>query len=681
MTPSTDPTVSWSGQLQGQPRMLIVEYRGLEYAGEVVGLESWDAAWGRPLEGDAYFRVVLLDERGEVNSDELRDSRIAVCVPSRRAAMRGPDVTSELSAIRETQALYHTKRGEGADLVRGYLRDQREDLEHRLVADEAARYAGGRIVSPTVFPNDLDWVFAGTDAGEWYRRLAMALLSWAYPSPPVDSDMLPGPLRSPDAPAILRAILAEAAEQGSLLERFGPALGLSSTANPSSFDPSGCPVFRDIAEQLETSPGDVPWSEIQRRLAHGLGLTHRLAALYVLAFVHYARPETTLSLVRGHGVHLWDRRPLQGDTLSREFLPLVAWPEDLLSGEIRALRLIPSRVTWNGALAYTSMLCQGLEEAEDGSTEAASQERELLGSLGILATDVEHAGEIVDRLSELLPGPELEETSAGLARLQRLCGASDFRSLYSEARALDGGPRRLMLDIQVPVRVLRLGESLDEVASVGAYLAGVGSSVGGQLALDRDALLAEMSPTELVAGPERWPAIMARFREYHARYRRTYTNHHARYQLQASDVASVLDDCRQKLHALSLLNSIGELGDPVGHDLGRRYIDLEPEVKRCPVDTGALDLEASPLCESCGVALGDLPPRREVGLFASDLERALGEHSRRLGAILVQRILQGRADHRLEALLKIVQASDLSSLSSVLDYELAGFIQEFLRVP
>ncbi len=681
MTASPSHGMARGGGPSREPCPLTVEHMGLEYVGEVVALERWDAQWGRPLEGDAYFRVVLLNDRGEVNPDELQDSRIAVCIPSRRASRRGPDVTSELSAIRETQALYLTERGEGADIVRGYLRDQREDLERRLVADEAARYAGGRIVSPTVFPNDLDWVFAGADAGEWYRRLAMALLSWAYPSPPVDSDTLPGPLRSPDAPAILRAILAEGAEQGSSLERFGPALGLSSTADPSSFDPSGCQVFRDIAEELETRPEDAPWSDIQRRLAHGLGLTHRLASLYVLAFVHYARPETGLSLVRGHGVHLWDRRPLQGDTLSREFLPLVAWPEDLLSGEIRALRLIPDQVTWNGALAYSSILCQGLEEAEGGSTEAASQERELLGNLGTLAMDVEHALEVVDRLSELLPGPGLEETGAGLARLRRLCDAPDFRSLYSEARTLDGGPRRLMLDVQVPGRVLRLGESLDEVGSVGAYLAGVGSSVGGQLALDRDALLAEMSPEELVAGPERWPAITARFREYHARYRRTYTNHHARYQLQASDVSAVLDDCRQKIHALSLLNSIGELGDPVGPDLGRRYVDLGPEVKLCPVDTGALDLEVSPICESCGVALGDLPPRREVGLFARDLERALGEQGRRLSTILVQRILQGRVDHRLENLLKIVQASDLSSLSSVLDYELAGFIQECLRVP
>ena len=680
MTGPTDPTGPGAGRLLGQPRAFVVEYHGLEYTGEVVSLESWDAACGEPLGGDAYFRIVLLDERGEVAADEVPDSRIVVCIPSRSVSRRGPDVASDLSAIRETQALYLTERGEGANLVRGYLRDQREDLERRLVADEAARYAGGRIVSPTVFPDDLDWIFAGNDPGEWYRRLATALLSWAYPAVPVDPQVLPEPVRSADVPGILRAILA-AAERGSLLERFGPALGLSSPAYPSSFDPRECPVFRDIAEELETRRGIVPWSEIRIRLAHGLGLTYPLASLFVMAFVRYARPEAVLTLTPGHGVTFWDGRPLRGDMLAGEFLPLVKLPENLLSGEIQALQLFPERATWNGALAYTSILCQGLEEAEEGSSEAAGQERELLSNLGKLATDVAGAIEVLDRLSDILPGPGLEETRAALTRLRPVCGASEFRSVYSEARALDGGPRQLLLDVQVPGSVLRLGESLEEIGSLTVYLAGVGSSVSGPLALDRDVLLAEMSPSELVRSPERWPAIVARFREYHSRYRRTYIVHHERCQVQASDVSAVLDDCRQKLHALSLLNSIGELGGSVGHDLGQRYIDLEPAVKRCPVDTAALDLEASPRCDGCGVLLGELPPTREVSLFSRDLERALGEQSRRLSTVLVHRILQDRADRRLENLLKVVQASDLSALSGVLDHELAVFIQEFLRAP
>lgn len=189
MTQSTDPAVPLSGQIQGQPRMVIAEYRGLEYAGEVVGLESSDAVWARSLEGDTYFRAVLLDDRGKVNLDEVQESRISVCILSQRASRRGPDVASELSAIRETQALYLTERGEGADLVRGYLPGQREDLDHQLVADEAARYAGGRLVASTVASKDLNWVFSGTEARDWYQRLAMALLSWAYPSSPVDYAM------------------------------------------------------------------------------------------------------------------------------------------------------------------------------------------------------------------------------------------------------------------------------------------------------------------------------------------------------------------------------------------------------------------------------------------------------------------------------------------------------------
>ena len=54
---------------------------------------------------------------------------------------------------------------------------------------------------------------------------------------------------------------------------------------------------------------------------------------------------------------------------------------------------------------------------------------------------------------------------------------------------------------------------------------------------------------------------------------------------------------------------------------------------------------------------------------------------RRLSRILVERILNQKVDQRLEDFLKIVQASDLSSLSSILNYELVVFIRELAGTP
>jgi hypothetical protein len=56
----------------------------------------------------------------------------------------------------------------------------------------------------------------------------------------------------------------------------------------------------------------------------------------------------------------------------------------------------------------------------------------------------------------------------------------------------------------------------------------------------------------------------------------------------------------------------------------------------------------------------------------------LGAKNRRLSSLLVERILQGHTDERLDAFLKIVQASDLSALSNTLTPELVAFIRRML---
>ena len=90
-------------------------------------------------------------------------------------------------------------------------------------------------------------------------------------------------------------------------------------------------------------------------------------------------------------------------------------------------------------------------------------------------------------------------------------------------------------------------------------------------------------------------------------------------------------------------------------------------------------LRTNPRCPRCRIELGEAPPSQEVDAFLKDLDRSLGEQNRRLSLTLVERILHDRMDERLESFLKIVQASDLSSLSNTLNEELGLFIRRLLR--
>lgn len=68
--------------LPGVPRSLTAIHGGLQYTGEVVLLDQWDPEWGRSLEGDVYFRVVLLRSRRQLPRGAVHDSRIAACALS-----------------------------------------------------------------------------------------------------------------------------------------------------------------------------------------------------------------------------------------------------------------------------------------------------------------------------------------------------------------------------------------------------------------------------------------------------------------------------------------------------------------------------------------------------------------------------------------------------------------------
>ena len=67
-------------------------------------------------------------------------------------------------------------------------------------------------------------------------------------------------------------------------------------------------------------------------------------------------------------------------------------------------------------------------------------------------------------------------------------------------------------------------------------------------------------------------------------------------------------------------------------------------------------------------------PVEQLARLMAALEMDLGAKNRQLSTLLVERILQGRQDERLDDLLKIVQASDLSALSNTITAELVGFI-------
>ena len=684
----------WYSYAAGEPRPLIVASQGLQYLGETVRLDRWDPAWGWTLDGDLYFRIVLLRNRRPVPLSDIQDSRIAVCIPGRRLSKGYANVGKELTAVRETQALYLTQRDPKTAYIRNYLETQREELEGRMISEEMSRYASGHIESHAVLSEDIGEFFSDSEPVAWLHKLADALLCWAYPSLPLESALLPRPLAPEDIFRIYEAIFSSDPEGRSPLGEFGPCLGLSKVHEALTFDPEECRVFQQIRAELESRGGELPWEEVHHLLAHASGLTQPLATLYLLAFVYYGHPEAELGLASDHHLTFRDGRLIRGTRLTRESVPFLPWPwqdEPSVPGhqgwsafarEIVDLRLPREEVSWNDALQYTSILCQGLTEIEEGSADVLKQERELFDALHELDRDAAQARDALENLSGAVPSPNKEQLQSTIGRLSEVCEGGDFREVYHRARAAFGNPQVLLEHIDLLRRLLYLGECLEDVENMKTYLdMAVVQSGYSQLSIDQTALLEEMTLPVLLFSEQGWPTVRGHIREYQARYRRAYAEHHTSYQREASRLLTSLEDSQLELRAITLLNSIPELGEPVGTELPQRYNDLEQGIWLCNLNPWDLSLLVNPRCPNCQMALGEPAPTRDIQAFQRDLDRALREQNRRLSLALVERILHNRLDERLENFLKIVQASDLSALSNTLNDELALYIRGLLRDP
>ena len=666
----------------GEPHPFAVPYQGLQYKGEVILSDQWEPDWGRLLEGDIYFRIVLLRQRRRVPSEDIHDSRIAVCIPRKGSARGGEHLSKELTSLRETQALYLTQRDQESDIIHSYLRRQQEELESQLASEEASRYSSGHIETPAVLSEGIEDLLAGPEPTVWCQKLGTALLSWAYPALPLDVSLLPRPLTPEDAPRIYEAIFAPNPEDRVPLGEFGPGLDLSKPHEPLTFEPEGCQVFQRIRAELENRQEELPWRDIHPMLAHAFGRTWPLATLYLLAFTYYGQPETELSLAQDHRLSFRDGRPIRGGRLTREFIPLLPWRDDPHGLEIVSLRFPRVEVSWNDALQYTSLLCQGLTEVEDDSSDAAKQEGELLEALRELAGGTVQAREVLETLGGVMPVPNRERLRSTLNRLTEVCAGGDFQSVYELARGSYGNPHELLQELDLVKRLLFLGESLDDIVGMRAYLDSMVIEGGyRQLAFDRTTLLEEMTLSVLLASAQGWATVRAHIREFQTRYRRAYSSHHSYYQREVSHLWAPLHSSRLKLRALDLLNSIPELGEPVGTELEQRYDILQQGIRLCDVNPWDIRLQRSSRCPNCQVALGERPAAQELELFLNDLDRSLGEQNRCLSYILVERILHDKIDQRLENFLKIVQASDLSALSNTLNSELVLFIRELVANP
>jgi hypothetical protein len=675
----------------GEPASFSREHLGVSYLGEVIRCESWSPELGKPLDGNCFFRIVLLSQRRGGLRPAIQDRRIALSLPAAGLSRRRSRLSAELGTTRETQALYLTHRDTEADLIRRTLQRRLEGLEAQVMGEETVRYSEGQVLTSGETQPAAASLFAGLDPRAWFSRLAGWLLAEAYPNLPVDSAALPRAVAGNDAVELHRAIFGQPEALSDILEKLGPGLGFSTVSTPAALDLSGCRVMELVRDRIFGQAASARWADLHHYLAHEVGLTGPLATLYLLVYLYCGRPEVEASLSQDHQLSLADGRPLLGNRITPDLVPALRWHQRL-SEWVQAIGPA-TEPNWNDALQHLSALSPGLTSAGEGD-DFRTQELSLLASLESMTQELFRARKLLDLLGhaqELLDqmgrARKADAESMGIAEsLGRLSGIlqparNDFRSVYVAVRSAYPDYRQLESDVAVLHQMAELGRSTEDILQALEYLeeAAIPTDRFPDLFIDREALQAALAPASLVESRGRnWSALVQDVSRFKSRYATAYRLNHEDVHNRLPSYRVDLESAQRKLAALELLNTAPELGEPAGVGLANLLADLDPGPPSCSVPAGELQLEGVPWCNSCRLSLERPLPEAQLARLLTTIDSHLGKKNGRLSRVMVERLLRGQVDVRLDDFLKIVQASDLSALSNTLTPELLTFVRQML---
>ena len=383
------------------------------------------------------------------------------------------------------------------------------------------------------------------------------------------------------------------------------------------------------------------------------------------AEVDPAEGEPVLALAPEHAAALSRGQLVACPTLDVNALDIFP-PEE---GSPRLVILAEALLAQRAAEPYLGMLAAALTAP---ASPLRSERAGLLGALeGALRDARGKSGE-----ARRLPPP----VARALENLGRVAQAASLAEMAETARRLYPEPSALGEDVFLSRALMERPREARELIQMRTFMAeAVVPDSRTDLAIDRSVAQEQLSFAVLVAEGHRWSGIRAVFERFRCGYRKAYVEHHRSYWREALRLHAQLMDFAPKTYALRRLNTLTELGPPMGEDAIARYEELPGRIGACAL---ALRQELEPSqearCPTCGIALGEEPPWQEAEEVQHLLEKALNQQLQRLSSKAVRRVLLQSGEARVQELLQMVQASQIQSLAHVLDDELLGFLRRFL---
>ena len=397
------------------------------------------------------------------------------------------------------------------------------------------------------------------------------------------------------------------------------------------------------------------------------GLPRPLALLYLLAAVRHLRAEVELHA--DHGLESSRGGRFPGDRITSDLIPDVSF--DLsLAERCRTIRLQPSR-TWVSVLPYATLIVGDLEPEPE-------QEARLLSALAGMAPGIAATRQA---LLDLTAGLGRDPVGAGLLDdLEALCRASGYEQFWTEARDRFHEPSGLDRALRRYQQMQRLTPLTPAIVDAATYLRAMTfGPEHDELSLERDAVIARLDTEALVDNASLWSGIEDGVSRLRARYAAAYALHHGRHHLEAAGLRHRLDEIRPQVQALSQLNRIAELGEPLGSDLQQSFDGVSASITECAVRKDELSLDAAPVCSVCLLGMTDEAPHRDAEKVIGAVEDAFREYNRRLGSEGVRQVLADAGRDQLAKVIGLVHVADPSALANVLDDDVVDFLRGFMK--
>ena len=269
---------------------------------------------------------------------------------------------------------------------------------------------------------------------------------------------------------------------------------------------------------------------------------------------------------------------------------------------------------------------------------------------------------------------------SALESLAAISASDGLPSLTAAANARYADLAGLAEDLYLLRAAVERPQEAAEVLDMQAVLATLLVPPGEpDLQMDRTIAEEQLRFAGLVPEPQRLPTARAAFRFFRERYVRRYVAHHQAYWEAMERLRLRLMDGRGPVRALLLLNSLTELGTPVGEGALEAYEELLREADGCPLQDPLPEAMAEAAeCPSCHLKLDQAPPTEMGAELLGRIQRSTERQMSRLSSIGVRQLLERSLDPRVERFLKVVQMSQLSSLAEILDDELVGYLRRFL---